>query len=413
MPVTTRSMENILNLEEPANVSFTVSSGTEYRIGSNQRNQLNRALPRTPTNIRPNNNLTEENNSVSENHNVRELISESVESLRSELTTFISTELRTLINGATNANRPASSNINLIDITTNSPNRRNENRTPTTGRSSNNSEPFLAEKVTNIIRNWRIKFTGFDSQIPVDEFIYRVNIMTTNDLQGNFNLLLNHGHCLFEGKALTWFWRYHKQNYDDMDWISLANALRHQYKVDYSDFDILNDIRSKRQKSNEKFDDYLDAISALTDRLRTPISDRDLCDTIIRNLKSEVRYELLHLNISTVSQLRREVRKHEKFVEDLSATEQRRSMKGRVSEICKQADTLDLSDENDDFADICAVQHKITCWNCDKIGHTFFDCMEIRKVFCYGCGIKDTYKPNCPNCKQKSAGNGSRDVRRK
>ena len=49
----------------------------------------------------------------------------------------------------------------------------------------------------------------------------------------------------------------------------------------------------------------------MTDKLKIPVSDIDLCETIIRNLKTEIRHELLHLDITSLSQLRKEVRKHE------------------------------------------------------------------------------------------------------
>ncbi|KNE86931.1 hypothetical protein PSTG_19700, partial [Puccinia striiformis f. sp. tritici PST-78] len=42
--------------------------------------------------------------------------------------------------------------------------------------------------------------------------------------------------------------------------------------------------------------------------------------------------------------------------------------------------------------------YKLFCWNCRKEGHKFQDCMGVRSVFCFGCGLADTYKPTCPKC---------------
>ncbi|KAI8129006.1 Protein brown [Lucilia cuprina] len=120
----------------------------------------------------------------------------------------------------------------------------------------------------------------------------------------------------------------------------------------YSGEYLTNMRNLRRQKHNENFDEYLDSILAMTDRLKTPISDRDLCETLIRNLKTEVRHELLHLEISSVSQLRKETRKTDR---------------GRVSEIDGEDKDLDITDTGTD--DICALQ-QIKCWNCDKDGHT-------------------------------------------
>lgn len=50
------------------------------------------------------------------------------------------------------------------------------------------------------------------------------------------------------------------------------------------------------------------------------------------------------------------------------------------------------------------------CFNCDGKGHTYPRCKLDRKIFCYGCGKKDTKKPSCPNCKNtyKNSGNRTR-----
>lgn len=44
----------------------------------------------------------------------------------------------------------------------------------------------------------------------------------------------------------------------------------------------------------------------------------------------------------------------------------------------------------------------LVCWNCQKPGHRYQDCLSVRTVFCYGCGKADTYKPNCRNCQSKN-----------
>lgn len=42
------------------------------------------------------------------------------------------------------------------------------------------------------------------------------------------------------------------------------------------------------------------------------MSDPELCETMMRILISEIRHEVLHLEISSVSQLNKFVRRHEK-----------------------------------------------------------------------------------------------------
>lgn len=43
--------------------------------------------------------------------------------------------------------------------------------------------------------------------------------------------------------------------------------------------------------------------------------------------------------------------------------------------------------------------YNLQCWNCDGRGHHWQDCLQARQIFCYGCGTKQVYKPNCLKCK--------------
>lgn len=138
-----------------------------------------------------------------------------------------------------------------------------------------------SERVLNIVRNWRIRFNGDISDVSADEFIYRVRTLTVANLRGDFKLLCEPIHTLFEGKALKWFWRFHKTN-GDLNWEDLCVALRRQFKDYYSDFDMMDDILRSKQRSNETFDEFYDAIMLLCDRLRTPFTNYELCETIRR-----------------------------------------------------------------------------------------------------------------------------------
>lgn len=203
---------------------------------------------------------------------------------------------------------------------------------------------------------------------------------------------------------LKWYWRYHRHE-NDLDWASLSTALRDRYKGYYTDFDIMEDIHRRKQRNSETFDEFFNAISALTDRLKKSITECDLCAILVRNLRTEIRHELLHLDITTISRLRHEVKKHEKFVKDMANYESRKSAKVRVAEI----DVEDNVEQDD--TEVCAIRLEMRCWNCDKQGHNYMDCVEVRRVFCYGCGAKDTYRPSCPKCSKKQ-GNVMKDVRR-
>lgn len=59
-----------------------------------------------------------------------------------------------------------------------------------------------------------------------------------------------------------------------------------------------------------------------------------------------------------------------------------------------------MFDEVDNFVEVLDKSER-TCWNCDQLGHHWQDCLYDRTVFCYGCGAKQVYKPNCLKCNAK------------
>lgn len=41
----------------------------------------------------------------------------------------------------------------------------------------------------------------------------------------------------------------------------------------------------------------------------------------------------------------------------------------------------------------------IVCWNCEERGHSWQDCcVATRNIFCYGCGARNVYRPQCQRC---------------
>lgn len=51
------------------------------------------------------------------------------------------------------------------------------------------------------------------------------------------------------------------------------------------------------------------------------------------------------------------------------------------------------------------AEHVVCCWNCDQPGHYWDDCLQDRKIFCYGCGAKETFKPKCQKCLSRKSKN--------
>lgn len=400
MPII-RSCEDLtsVSLDAPLNASFVLNTENSNQTGTRPKTRSMSKQNKVQENNRL---LTDESTrppnagQINESQ-VRQIVSDTLQGFRNEITTSISTEIGDLFSRLEmNSHASAQHTSNVVNGYSN-----NSSNGPI-GASEN------SEKVMNIMRNWRLTFTRSSNGMAIREFIYRVNIMTTNTLRGNFDLMCKYVHLLFDGKALQWFWRYHRQN-DSIEWVQLSSSLKREYKDFDSDFDIKEDIRRRRQRFNESFEEFHDAILVLTDKLSSPMSDEELCETMIRNLKSEIRHELLHLDISHVADLRKAVRKHEKFMREFHGGNKNRNLreKAQVAQI-EEGSFVDTDDMDD--GDACELLKVTKCWNCDEEGHSYKDCSEEKKVFCYGCGRKNTYRPNCPNCHLQ--GNSATDVPR-
>lgn len=254
----------------------------------------------------------------------------------------------------------------------------------------------VPEKVSSLIQNWHLKFDGSKDGISTDEFVYRVEALTRQNLEGNFELLCDNLHVLLFGKADRWFWKFHRRN-PRFDWDTFRFELHRKFDDNLSDLDIWERIRKRRQKESETFEDYQTAVEELVEKLSSVVCERDLVEILLRNSKPGLRYELLHLRIDSLARLREEVGRHETFFsESYPQASRMRGFRGNISAI-QDSDGDDIF-EDDVVADMQHRNGNVTCWNCDSKGHRYDDCLEPRRIFCYGCGTKDVFKPRCRKC---------------
>jgi len=175
-------------------------------------------------------------------------------------------------------------------------------------------------------------------------------------------------------------------------------------------------MRRRKQGSNESFDDFLDAMLIIANSLREPMHDSELASEVRHNLKPDLKLELLHVDTPSLEALRKACHRHEEFYRSTrSKPIQRPNVTKRfVNTILHEYDSEDQSeDEADVEGEVCAIKpaDKFICWNCDGTGHRYHDCLKPGRIFCYGCGIPDVYKPNCAKCKSVSE-NSKQDIRK-
>ncbi|XP_065368079.1 uncharacterized protein LOC135960632 [Calliphora vicina] len=291
------------------------------------------------------------------------------------------------------------------------PNSNHFNRQPSTMRTpSTNCQvaTINTDKITSIIQNWCLKFDGSTTGLTVEEFLYRLTSLTNDNFNGDYTIICKNLHILLSGKARDWFWRYHKQERGVIDWSEFCNAIRSQYKDFKSSFDLREEIRNRRQKPGESFDVFYDSISAIMDRLPSAFSEMELIEIIMRNLRPDIRQDLLYIPVHSIPHLRKLVQIRESFLEDEhvkrnlhNRTANAHQPRRHIAEV--DLDSVDANPVGSETS-IDALHNTPTvtrCWNCDRPGHVWEDCLYERTIFCYGCGAKNTYRPQCPKCKDR------------
>ncbi|KAI8121792.1 hypothetical protein CVS40_7153 [Lucilia cuprina] len=263
-------------------------------------------------------------------------------------------------------------------------------------------------KVANLVNSWDIKFDG-SARLSVENFIYRIESQVFDTLNGNFELLCEHAQCLFLKEAKDWYWWF-RRTVNRVTWPILCEALRTSFGQHRSDIDIKEDMRTRKQNPSETFDDYKNAIFKISENLSTPLREQELVDILQRGLRPRIRQQLLYINITSVAELRCLCLKGESLLKEISKSDSmvnRNQVQRRfINEIDRETIDETLNDNILTEGDINGLSRdretKLKCWNCHREGHRYFDCLEDRTVFCYGCGEVGVYKPKCVKC---SSGN--------
>ncbi|EAL58467.1 hypothetical protein WwAna0364, partial [Wolbachia endosymbiont of Drosophila ananassae] len=95
------------------------------------------------------------------------------------------------------------------------------------------SSGHTSNKVADIIQKWGVRFEGTAEGLSVDEFLYRVKVLTREHLNNDLEAMAKNVHQLLTGKASSWFWRFHKRT-ETFTWNQFCTGLREQYKENRS-----------------------------------------------------------------------------------------------------------------------------------------------------------------------------------
>ncbi|XP_073840077.1 uncharacterized protein [Musca autumnalis] len=247
--------------------------------------------------------------------------------------------------------------------------------------------------------------------LGVEEFVYRLEYfqwqykIPWSEVIRDFPLLVT-------GPAESWYWLFQK-THKYHDWEELKHGLLGQYKSSRSNFEILTDLVQRKQQQNESVDTYFHLMGQLRAKLVQPIMEFDMIKIMKKNVKEHIAKIVYPIQVSSVEQLRVECNEAEKNFPRRVAnglTQPPRQYR-QVNEIF--ADPSEYLPGENSSEEIAAIQYdrnpktNSSCWNCHKLGHTFWNCEStVRSLFCYRCGNPGTPTPSCQSCKQGNRNKG-------
>ena len=282
----------------------------------------------------------------------------------------------------------------------------------------NNPTGIYSDRIANIIHNWNVKFDGSSDGLTADQFLYRIRCLTHECLNHDFEALSRHLHILLTGKAREWFWRYRKP-LDQINFNHFCNALKAQYCDYKTRSDIKEELRSRYQKENESFESYYEAVNKILDRLEDPIPEEELVEILKRRLRTDIRHELLYVEIHSVSDLRKRCQMRENLLAEevqRNRFEKSTNNPNKFNKYKKNISALESNEENVSQNSDSEIEISIDaintddklCFNCHQPGHFWDSCTSPKTVFCFGCGKPNTYRPQCEFCNQKKSENSKK-----
>lgn len=120
------------------------------------------------------------------------------------------------------------------------------------------------------------------------------------------------------------------------------------------------------------------------DQLPSPMSDMELIEILTRNLRPDIRRELLYVPVNSIPHLRKLVQMRESFLNDEYV---KRNFANR-NNVLPRRQIAELDGSTDDFCNdlsecrkssIDAIQKSeftSRCWNCNQEGHHWENCLR-------------------------------------
>lgn len=288
------------------------------------------------------------------------------------------------------------------------------------------------------VQNWELNFSGDGRSIQVEDFLTRVKKLARHEGVTEKELLMNIHHRL-KGEAYDW-WFTKEDRFTS--WRKFEGEIRFRYGNPNRDRGIRGQIRELKQRRGESFIAYVTEVEKLNQCLERPFSYRTLFELIWENMRPHYRSKLSVIDIEDLDHLI-EIN-HKIDANDQSLYRTGQVSRPEIHHLEAEEDSDDCYSEEEDTP-VCVIQNRqqqpeskpqqlekgskqptgfrpqpqprnnslqqnmtnrqqprfqnprYKCWNCLKEGHSWKECREPKRVFCYACGNMGRTTRTCEN----------------
>lgn len=246
---------------------------------------------------------------------------------------------------------------------------------------------------------WKIKYDGDNNKLAIELFWNQIIMLKeTNDFP--WTDVLSSFPNFLEGSAFKWFFRYWRSQ-STIHWEKLKMDMIGHFRGDDTDESIRCKLAKRKQGERESFDKFYDSLLDLQDRLTKRLPDKEFIGILQENLRMDIQMCLISFETESLTEFAKKCRYIDKKLHPHSYSPGFNFTK-RISEIERDLPEDTISPEIESITArksfVSNAQTNNQCWNCDKVGHNYIMCEEVRNRFCYWCGYKDVTTRSCPRC---------------
>lgn len=258
---------------------------------------------------------------------------------------------------------------------------------------------------------WNLKFSGEKKSTSLSAFLESVEELRVAR-HVTKEALLESGIDLFCGRAYQFYLAYRNQV---SSWDEFVELLREEYLSPNYNEKLFEEICKRTQGPDESIGIYIAVMTGYFNRLTCPVSEETKLKILMRNIAPFYQHQLALVDVTSISHLRelgKRLEARKEAVENYSLP----SRKSAVLEPDLAYVTVETSKVAVDgastssggVADSRSSTREVICFRCNKPGHRAIGCTIARSKFCFRCKKEGVTVRTCPDCSQRSQGNGNR-----